>query len=339
MTERESGDREHELDVDAVESAGSVEDARGPSAGAAEMSAVSLDAFSSGAGAGGEVPAVPELSLIQADDALLDALGGPDPQVADSLGDQELNALLLAWRRDIDSEPLAELVDTPEAVITIKTAALAKRKGGKGRRRRMLVPVAAAAAVLAIGFTGTALAARDAQPGDTLWGLSKVLYADHARSVEAAASVRTELQEAGLAIAQQRFDDARRALEQAEQALGNVAGDELAQLKARHMELMAQLDQPVDEGDSQPPPTHIPDSTSSTVTGTKPSDVVPPPAGSTEPTPTEDPTTPTTSPSETPTSSTPPPPSSSTDDNSGTESDSNNSLNGGSVASNGTPGN
>ncbi|MEU3275535.1 anti-sigma-D factor RsdA [Saccharomonospora sp. NPDC006951] len=298
-----------------------------------------MDVFSTGTGAGGDTPAVPELSLIQADDALLDALGGPDPQVADSLGDQELNALLLAWRRDIDSEPLAELVDTPEAVTTIKTAALAKRKGGKGRRRRMLVPVAAAAAVLAIGFTGTALAARDAQPGDTLWGLSKVLYADHARSVEAAASVRTELQEAGLAIAQQRFDDARRALEQAEQALGNVAGDELAQLKARHMELMAQLDQPIDEGDSQPPPTHVPDSTSSTVTGTKPSDVVPPPAGSTEPTPTENPTTPTTPPSETPTSSTPPPPSSSTDDTGGSESDSNNSLNGGSVASNGTPGN
>jgi len=123
-----------------------------------------------------------DLSAVQADDALLDALGGSDPGIADGLGEQELNELLLAWRRDIDSEPLAELVDLDTAVTTVKTAALAQRHGQRARRHRFLVPVAAAAAVLAIAFTGTGLAARDAQPGDTLWGLTKVLYADHARS-------------------------------------------------------------------------------------------------------------------------------------------------------------
>ncbi|PXY17223.1 anti-sigma-D factor RsdA [Prauserella endophytica] len=263
-----------------------------------------------------------ELSAIQADDALLDALGGPDPQVADGLGDQELNALLLAWRRDIDSEPLAELVDTPTAVTTIKTAAIAKRHAGRGRRRRLLVPVAAAAAVLAIGFTGTALAARDAQPGDTLWGLSKVLYADHARSVEAAASVRTELEEAHLALAQQRYDDARRALQQAELALSQVtAEDELAQLKARHMELLAQLNkpQPGHTPSTTPSATGTPDSSSSTSTGTKPTNELPLPGPTTDPSEAPDTTTsPTTNP---PTSSTePPPPSTSTGDTSGGES-------------------
>ncbi|CAM2859975.1 anti-sigma-D factor RsdA [Saccharomonospora xinjiangensis] len=195
-----------------------------------------------------------DLSAVQADDALLDALGGADSRVADGLGDHELSALLLAWRRDVDSEAIPELVDTPSAVTTVKTAVAARNARGGGRRR-LLVPVAAAAAVLAIGFTGTALAARDAQPGDTLWGLSKVLYADHARSVEAAASVRTDLDAAYLAIAQERYEDARRALEEAEQALRGVTGeDELARLRARHTELMAQLDQP-DNTDPIPPAT------------------------------------------------------------------------------------
>nr|WP_245901136.1 anti-sigma-D factor RsdA [Prauserella shujinwangii] len=213
--------------------------------------------------AAGDVSATTDLSAIQADDALLDALGGSDPQLADELGDQELNSLLLAWRRDIDSEPMPELTDTDNALVTIRAAELARRNGGRLRRRRMLVPVAAAAAVLAIGFTGTALAARDAQPGDTLWGLSKVLYSDHARSVEAAASVRTELQEASLAIAQQRFDDARRALREAQDALAQVAaGEELAQLRARHTELMEQLEPAQPE--QQQSATTTPDTSSAT---------------------------------------------------------------------------
>ncbi|WET80352.1 anti-sigma-D factor RsdA [Amycolatopsis sp. QT-25] len=187
-----------------------------------------------------------DLSAVQADDALLDALGGSDPKMADDLGDQELNALLLAWRRDIDSEPLAELVDVDTAVVTVKTAALARKHGG---RRRLLVPVAAAAAVLAIAFAGTGLAAKDAQPGDTLWGLTKVLYADHARSVEAAAAVKIDLEKANLALAGGRLDDARKALDEAQAALSQVTDEENRdQLLEQHRQLSAQLQNP-----GQPP--------------------------------------------------------------------------------------
>ncbi len=183
-----------------------------------------------------------DLSAVQADDALLDALGGSDPRMADDLGDQELNALLLAWRRDIDSEPLAELVDVDTAVTTVKTAALARKHGG---RRRLLVPVAAAAAVLAIAFAGTGLAAKDAQPGDTLWGLTKVLYADHARSVEAAAAAKLDLEKANLALAGGRLDEARMALDEAQAALSQVTDEENRdQLIEQHRQLSAQLQNP-----------------------------------------------------------------------------------------------
>nr|WP_245574170.1 anti-sigma-D factor RsdA [Amycolatopsis nigrescens] len=230
----------------------------------------------------GESPLPADLSAVQADDALLDALGGSDPKVADGLGDQELNALLLAWRRDIDSEPLAELVDTDTAVTTVKTAALAHRHGQRGRRRRMLVPVAAAAAVLAIAFTGTGLAARDAQPGDTLWGLSKVLYADHARSVEAAAAARSDLNEANIALAQGRYADARKALDAAQSALREVASeDDLAQLMAQHQQLLAMLQYPappqsqLPPNNSQTPPPSSPQVTQPQVPAPNPTDTAP----------------------------------------------------------------
>ncbi|OXM46885.1 hypothetical protein CFP71_36205 [Amycolatopsis thailandensis] len=199
-----------------------------------------------------------DLSAVQADDALLDALGGSDPKMADDLGDQELNALLLAWRRDIDSEPLAELVDVDTAVVTVKTAALARKHGG---RRRLLVPVAAAAAVLAIAFAGTGLAAKDAQPGDTLWGLTKVLYADHARSVEAAAAAKLDLEKANLALAGGRLDDARKALDEAQAALSQVTDDENRdQLFEQHRQLSAQLQNPGQQPlpPDQQPPTQTP---------------------------------------------------------------------------------
>ncbi|WP_091674000.1 anti-sigma-D factor RsdA [Amycolatopsis marina] len=261
----------------------------------------------------------PDLSLVQADDALLDALGGSDPKVADGFGDQELNALLLAWRRDIDSEPFPDLMDADEAATTVRTATLAKRHAAGGRRRRMLVPVAAAAAVLAIAFTGSGLAARDAQPGDTLWGLTKVLYADHARSVEAAAAVRIDLQQAQLAITQGRFDEARQALEQARLSLGEVAAEDNADvLRAQHLELSLRLNEPETPSKETPKKPSEPGVTQS-----------PPPdettSGGSTPTPTPAPELPpgtTTNPPPSSTSSSPPPSTTQSGDGTGTESQS-----------------
>jgi hypothetical protein len=254
-----------------------------------------------------------DLSAVQADDALLDALGGSDPKMADGLGNFELNALLLAWRRDIDSEPLADLVDTDTAVAAVQTAALLQRHTRHGRRHRMLVPVAAAAAVLAIAFTGTGLAARDAHPGDTLWGLTKVLYADHARSVEAAATARVDLQNANIALAGGRIDDARRALDAAQAALKQVAvEDNLDQLTRQHRELSAQLVSPnpaqtpapvipappstlaPSQGSQSQPlsPTssQLPVATGGNMTTPPPSTTITPPPDSSTPTPTPSPT-------------------------------------------------
>lgn len=247
-----------------------------------------------------------DLSAVQADDALLDALGGADPKIADELGEAELNALLLTWSREVDGEPMPELVDVDTAVATIRTAAVARRQHRRGSKRRLLVPVAAAAAVLGIAFGGASVAARDAQPGDTLWGLTKVLYADKADSVQASYDVRAEFKAAQDALNDGEMDEARDALEKAEDRLRKVDADENRDgLKQQHEQLMDRLEEDPPEQSEQPPPTsEDPTSSSSSsssapTTSSKPEVVAPEPTTPPESTTSEPPPPSTTSSSST----------------------------------------
>lgn len=56
-----------------------------------------------------------ELSAVQADDRLLDALGSATPAAAGSLVDDELNALLLAWRNEVETKPIPDGTDLGRA--------------------------------------------------------------------------------------------------------------------------------------------------------------------------------------------------------------------------------
>jgi anti-sigma-D factor RsdA-like protein len=49
------------------------------------------------------------------DDVLLDHLGSAVPGAAGSLVDDELNALLLAWRQDIETAPFPDEIDLERA--------------------------------------------------------------------------------------------------------------------------------------------------------------------------------------------------------------------------------
>jgi hypothetical protein len=205
---------------------------------------------------------IDDLSAMQADDALLDALGGTDPDLSRHLADEELAGMLLSWRQEADSEPMAELVDTDAAMSVI---AASKARTGK-RRHRFLVPIATAAAVLSIAFTGVGLAAKSAQPGDTLWTLTKVLYADHATSVEAAGTVQSDIEQAKQAMAVGDYQRAQMLLEKAKKALGSVQSEDgKKDLQKLHEDLKTEL-----QGEAPPP-------VGSGSAGSSSSAVVPPP--------------------------------------------------------------
>jgi len=229
-------------------------------------------------------PVADDLSAVQADDRLLDALGSATPSVAGSLVDDELNALLLAWRNEVETAPFGELVDTETAIATIQAA-----RPQPVSRHRFLIPLASAAAVLAIAFTGVSLVARDAQPGDALWSLTRVLYSEHAKSIEAAAIINTDLESARLALRDGKVSEAREKLNKVEASLGSVStADGKAQLEEKHAELQKEL--------------------ATNTSATSPSPTTPPVTQPTEPT---KPSTPSSTPSSEPPTTTVPTPSTS----------------------------
>lgn len=214
-----------------------------------------------------------DLSQLRADDALLDALGGADPKLADQLGEAELNALLLSWSREVDGEPMPELVSVDTAVTTITTAAKISKRERGGHKRRLLIPVAAAASVLVIAFGGASVAAKEALPGDALWGLTQVLYADKANSVAASFEVKAEFQQARQAIMVGELDTARAALDQAKVTLESVRDEENRdELIRQHEQLMTQLrESDGTAGDEESTTTTTEPTSSSSSTSSEPS--------------------------------------------------------------------
>ena len=165
-------------------------------------------------------PALPaDLAAVQADDALLDALHGPNPSPEGS--DARLTQVLMAWRDEVDTEPVIQLVDTDTAL-----AVVARARRPEPRRGGVLVPFAAAAAVLAIALSGVGVGARAAEPGDRLWSLTKVLYTDYAESKEAAVTAQAQLKQASDLLAQGRVGEALIMLERVQDELPAVDDEE-----------------------------------------------------------------------------------------------------------------
>ncbi|MFN2477630.1 MAG: hypothetical protein ABR615_00425 [Pseudonocardiaceae bacterium] len=178
-----------------------------------------------------------DLAAAQADDAFLDMIG--QARFSPSDNHDELTRVLAGWRQEMEAEPFSELVDTDTAVAAIRAGRRPVR-----RRNPVFGSIAAAAAVLVIAFSSVGLVAKSAQPGDRLWGVTQVLYGDYARSVETAASVRTELNEARTALKQGDPERARASLQRVQNQLPAISESEgRTDLTVRSRELEHQVSQ------------------------------------------------------------------------------------------------
>jgi hypothetical protein len=188
-----------------------------------------------------------DLAAVQADDALLDLIGRGGHTPSDA--DDELTRVLAAWHREVHAEPFGELVDTNTALAVIHAA-----QQSAHRRSPVFGSIAAAAAVLVIAFSAVGLVAKSAQPGDRLWGVTQVLYGDYARSVETAAAVRTELNEAKTALKEGNPERARASLQRVQKQLPVIGETEgRTDLTARHRQLEQMLNGSPDAGSANPP--------------------------------------------------------------------------------------
>lgn len=242
-----------------------------------------------------------DLAAVQADEALLNSLGRPD--VVHTGADAELARVLVAWRREVDTEALDPLVDIETAAATISAA-----RRPVSRRHSVLGAVAVAAAVLVVAFAGVGLGAKSAQPGDIFFPLTKVLYSEYARSVEAAMVVETELDQAETAIEEGDTSQAIQSLEVVQDKLAVIADEQgHDKFATEHRKLQDMLNETPIPTEPVPPPS--PPVTSGVTTEPVPSPK-PSPSTTTSVVPsteTEPPTPPQPSPSPTPTVSPEPP--------------------------------
>jgi hypothetical protein len=157
-----------------------------------------------------------DLVAVQADDALVNALGtagGSATGASEARGlgpgghetDDRLLAMLAAWRAEIDAEPIPELLDLDSAVAAVTAGVKAEAAAARRRRSsrlRHLAPLAAAAAIIVATVSGVGLGSQNAQPGDALWPVQKVLNSERADSVEAKVTIETRLASVRTALAQ-----------------------------------------------------------------------------------------------------------------------------------------
>jgi Anti-sigma-D factor RsdA to sigma factor binding region len=154
-----------------------------------------------------------DLVAVQADDELINALRSgmtvSAPGVHGYDNDDHVASILAAWKAEVDADPIPELVDIETAMATI---AAASPRSVVRRTGRHLAPVAAAAAFVVLALAGVSIGSADSEPGDALWGVSKVLYSERAESVEAAARVETRIDSAKKALAQGQTEVAAKEL-------------------------------------------------------------------------------------------------------------------------------
>jgi hypothetical protein len=161
-----------------------------------------------------------DLEWIRADDLLLDALGRGEP----GPDDDEVAAMLAAWRADLADELPSVRAAAPAAAASATAAAIdeqtvpisvvrARRRLG---RPRALAVAASLTLIAALG--GVFVAALDATPGSPLWPISQILNPDRADVLAA----REAIGKVRVAIAQHRYGDATRLITQAQALVDKV---------------------------------------------------------------------------------------------------------------------
>jgi hypothetical protein len=165
-----------------------------------------------------------DLVAVQSDDELINALSGgyrvSGPDYGGYPADDRIATILAAWKAEVDAEPVPELLDLDTAVATVRAAR------PRSARIRHLAPLAAAAAFIVLAAGGVSVGSYSAQPDDTLWPVTQVVFPYKAASVQAASSAQEHIEKAKQALVAGRPDDAAHELAQARADIGAVRPEE-----------------------------------------------------------------------------------------------------------------
>ncbi|MEV3976930.1 anti-sigma-D factor RsdA, partial [Streptomyces sp. NPDC050698] len=196
-----------------------------------------------------------DLAAVRRDDALIESISNGGPVATDSTEQYELALILSQWRDDVVATPMPEgpLLDDVIAAITATPSGFSDRQRSRSRLR-VVRPIAAAAAVAAVVFGGATAMAYDAQPGDALWGVKQVVFADEANSTVAKIDTTSELEKAERLLAAGDIPAAKMVLDNAAHRADAVKdSQDKTDLVERWGKLMTQVQETTSP--VAPPPT------------------------------------------------------------------------------------
>lgn len=139
-----------------------------------------------------------DLNAVRHDDEFLDALIVGSALPLSDAAERELGGLLFAWRTESLAAPAPvqpTLADVEKAITAQETAA--KRRAAT----RHLRLISGAAAITAVAAAGLLVLSENSQPGDPLWNVKKVVFAEEAKQTQATVDVQNTLERAEEALA------------------------------------------------------------------------------------------------------------------------------------------
>lgn len=131
-----------------------------------------------------------DLNAVRHDDEFLDALIVGSALPLSDAAERELGGLLFAWRTESLAAPAPvqpTLADVEKAIAAQETAA--KRRAAT----RHLRLISGAAAITAVAAAGLLVLSENSQPGDPLWNVKKVVFAEEAKQTQATVDVQNNL--------------------------------------------------------------------------------------------------------------------------------------------------
>ncbi len=159
-----------------------------------------------------------DISAVRRDDEFIEALLVDGPITADNADEYQLALLLANWRAEIITPalPAGPDLDVVAAAVDQEIAATGLRRTATARRSMSLLrPVAGAAAAVALVMGGLVVFSYNSAPGDPLWNVKSVVFAQQADSTVAQIDTTSKLVQAEQLIASGDVGEAKVLLENA----------------------------------------------------------------------------------------------------------------------------
>ncbi|MFW0791079.1 anti-sigma-D factor RsdA [Gordonia sp. CPCC 205333] len=159
-----------------------------------------------------------DMNAVRADDEFLEALARDMPVSTADDAEYQLAGLLAGWRHDMLSEPAPEF----PSVDDVERAIIASQPRPARKAVRHLRLASGAAAVVVVAAAGLTVLSQGAAPGDPLWGVKKVVFAEQASQTQAATNAQQNLELAEEAMARGETTQAQQLVDKAAQDLKPV---------------------------------------------------------------------------------------------------------------------